>query len=253
MWSLMEPQDSLDISVSHEAKEASSWDAFVNSRPGAHFEQTSAWAKIKHIYGWKHWWVTVSRRAQIVGGAMVLTRPVARFFTLGYVLRGPVWTENEPESMLLASKALCQFARTMNMTYMVVVPPYSADRLIPVLRALRFHPNPHLFPPSGIDTATLVIDLKEDLQAIFARMSVTKRQNIRRGIRKGVKVRVGGQADAETFRTLMVQACKRRGVSPSPWQKDFFENLWQNFGPAGIVKFFMAELSGRPVSGACAI
>src|SRR2546425_12968898 len=102
----MEPQGSVKVVVCHEAADVGPWDAFVSSHPGAHYEQTSAWGKLKHIYGWRPSWIWVSRGTQILGGAMILTRRVGRFVTIGYVLRGPVWTESEPESMHLATNAL---------------------------------------------------------------------------------------------------------------------------------------------------
>jgi len=247
----MEPRNDVRFEVCHELSQVAPWDTFVASCPAAHFEQTSAWGALKGIYGWKPVWVWASRNGQIVAGAMILIRRAARFVKIGYVLRGPVWMPGESESLDLAVKALYQFARSAGSTYLVVVPPNHAEDLVSVLESLGFHRKPDLLPPTGIDTATLVIDLQQDLDAIFSAMSMTKRQNIRRGLRKGVKVRVGDETDADTFRKLMVMACKRRGIRATPRQEDFFHQLWHKMGPAGTVKFFMAEVEGEPVSGAC--
>ena len=249
----MEPRDGVRFLICDNLCRAASWDAFVASCPTAHFEQSSAWGALKQTYGWKPVWVWASRNGQIVAGAMILTRSVGRFIKIAYVLRGPVWMPGEPDSLDLAVKALYQFARSSNLAYLVVVPPNDAENLVSRLESMGFHHKPDLFPPTGIDTATLVIDLRQDLDAIFGAMSMTKRQNIRRGLRKGVKVRVGDEADADTFRKLMVMTCKRRGIGPSPRQEDFFHQLWHKMGPAGTVKFFMAEVEGEPVSGACAM
>jgi len=108
-----------------------------------------------------------------------------------------------------------------------------------------------VLPPRGVGRATLLIDLRQDLDALLADMSMTKRQNLRRAVRKGVRVRVGDAADAEIVRELMWTACERRGISPSPPHKDIFENLWKVMGPTGGVKFFIAEVDGQPVAAAC--
>ena len=249
----MEPRNDVAFVTCHKLVETASWDVFVSNSPAAHFEQTSAWGALKSIYGWTPVWVWASRNGQIVGGAMILTRRAGHFIKIGYVLRGPVWISSEPQSMGLAAKVLYQFARSASLTYLVVIPPNDAENLGPVLEALGFRRKPDRFPPTGIDTATLIIDLQQDLDAIFAAMSMTKRQNIRRGLRKGVRVRVGCETDADTFRKLMVMSCERRGCRPGPSQEDFFQQLWHKMGHAGTVKFFMAEVEGEPVSGACAM
>jgi lipid II:glycine glycyltransferase (peptidoglycan interpeptide bridge formation enzyme) len=84
----------------------------------------------------------------------------------------------------------------------------------------------------------------------MARMRMTTRQHFRRAARKGVTVREGTGPDVETFRQLMWALCERRGTSPTPPQKDFFEHLWRIFQPSGFVRLFIAELEGRAISAA---
>jgi peptidoglycan pentaglycine glycine transferase (the first glycine) len=61
-------------------------------------------------------------------------------------------------------------------------------------------------------------------------------------------VREGAGRDVETFRQLMWALCERRGTSPTPPQKDFFEHLWRIFQPSAFVRLFIAELDGRAIS-----
>jgi lipid II:glycine glycyltransferase (peptidoglycan interpeptide bridge formation enzyme) len=98
-------------------------------------------------------------------------------------------------------------------------------------------------------SATLLIDLSHDLDRIHAQTRMQVRQHIRVAQRRGVVVREGGQEDVETFRRLMVSLCERRGVSPTPPERDFFENLWRVFAPRGWVRIFLAEVDGQPVAG----
>lgn len=233
--------------------EAHAWDQFLIDLPGVHWEQTTAWGTVKQLYGWQPTWIWVARGDQILGGALILTRKVGRFTTIGYVARGPVWDESDSDSMRLATEALCQFATSLRLTYLAIVPPYKGEILIPLLRSLHFRPKPDFLPPTGVGKATLVIDLQQDLDAIFAGMSMTKRQNVRRATRKGVKVRIGDAQEAQAVWQLMKQTCARRGISPSPPQDDFFTNTYRILAPIGVATFFVAEIGSEVVSGACAM
>jgi len=230
----------------------SRWDEFLQQCPGAHFEQTSAWARLKAIYGWTPHWIWVEQENSIAAGAMLLTKRMGPVATVGYVIRGPVWRHGDSVSMRIAMEAICKFASSQRLTYLVVVPPYEAGALVPVLKSLSFHVKPDSLPPIA-DTATLVIDLRRDLNAILAGMSMTKRQNIRRGIRRGVRVRIGENEDVETFRKLMWELVARRKIRPGPPQRDFFDNLQRILGPQGNVRFHIAEVDGEPVSAACSL
>lgn len=67
-----------------EPAEARAWDCFLSRRSGVHIEQTSAWSNLRKIYGRNATRVWAARARKIVGGAMILTRRVGRFATIGY-------------------------------------------------------------------------------------------------------------------------------------------------------------------------
>ena len=234
--------------ISHDPEEAVRWDQFLQQCPDAHVEQTVAWSRLKQIYGWKPVWLWVTRGDQIIGGAMMLTRRAARFASVAYIERGPVWDVRDPESMHLVLEALSQLTASMRLTYLVVAPPYCGNVIVPHLELMRFRQKPDGLHPTGVGKATLLIDLRKEEDELLSEMSMTKRQNIRRAIRKGVQVRLGDGADAGLMRDLMWSACKRRGTAPVPSQPDFFSILWQELGPSGLVKFFIAEVDGQAVS-----
>jgi lipid II:glycine glycyltransferase (peptidoglycan interpeptide bridge formation enzyme) len=242
--------DRLASVVCDELEGAHGWDSFLSRCPNAHIEQTNAWAELKQIYGWTPIWLWIARDERILGGAMILTRRVGRLITVGYIERGPVWDPNEPDALNLVTNALSQFASSMHLTYLVIVPPYHGEQAVAVLESMHFRPKPDALPPTGVGKATLLIDLRKDLDKLLADMSMTKRQNLRRAARKGVRVRIGDGTDAEVMRELMWMTCRRRGFSPAPPQKDFFESLWRVMGPTGGVKFFIAEINGQPVAAA---
>lgn len=232
--------------------ETAPWDAFLNNRPGAHFQQTSLWAEVKRIYGWKPLWIWATRAGRMLGGAVLLTMRVSGFAHIGYVSRGPIWDADEPGAMEASANALFDVARLHRLAYLVIVPPYEGGELVAYLRSRHFRVKPDHFPPSvATDTATLTINLTRGPDALLADMSMSKRQNVRRALRKDVRVRLGGAADAAVFRDLMWQSCQRRGIRPSPPQSDFFDTLWRVMGPSGKLRLFIAEVDGQPISGAC--
>jgi hypothetical protein len=222
------------------------WDDFVARCPGGHHEQTSRWAQVKACYGWESMRVLRSRDGQIVAGAQVLVRPFSRWGRIGYVTRGPL--VSDPALVPAVVHDLHAAARRARLTYLAVVPPYNGHAFVPAFEALGFWRKPDVIPPSGLMTATLLLDLTDELDSMLARMRRKTRQHLRRGQREGVVVREGVERDVETFRELMWALCLRRGTSPSPPQRDFFANVWKFLHPAGLVKLFVAELGGQPVS-----
>lgn len=238
--------------VCRSLEEAEVWDDFLGQCPEALIEQSTAWSRLKQVYGWKPTFTWVARGEQILGGAMILVKRICGL-TIGYVERGPLWDENEPGAAGLVTETLFKIAQSLRLAYLTVVPPYGGHNLIPVLESHGFKPKPAVVPPAGVGRATLLLDLRPDLDSLMAAMSMTKRQNIRRGLKKGVRVRLGDGKDAQTLRDLMWLACKRRGVAPGPAEPDFFDNVWLLLGQQGYARFFVAEVNGEPVSAACVL
>jgi peptidoglycan pentaglycine glycine transferase (the first glycine) len=243
------PVESLSVRISRESHERE-WDSFLARCPGGHHEQTSLWGEVKGFYGWRTFRVIVSRANRIVGGVQLLTRTLGRWGRIGYVMRGPSAIAHDPELIELILGQLDHAAVSEKLAYLVVVPPYNGRVFEPGLVRLGFRQKPNHLPPQGVMTATLLLDLSADLDCLMAGMRPRMREHLRRATRAGVTVREGTGADVETFRQLMWALCERRGTSPTPPQKDFFERLWQIFQPWGFVRLFIAELEGRVISAA---
>lgn len=239
------------FAASDDPARATPWDSFLRDHPGAPWEQSVGWGLVKQHYGWKPHWVWVSRNGRVVGGAMILARRVGASVTVAIVDRGPVWVEDEPGAMAAALSLVTRVARRLRCAYVAVIPPCDGHALVPLLESEGFFRKPDPLPPGGVVTATLLVDLRLDLDELRRRMSSSTRKNIRVGSAKGVRVRVGHGGEADTFRDLMWALCARRGVSPTPPQRDFFSNLWSRLGEQGRMKFLFAEVGGQIVAGAC--
>jgi peptidoglycan pentaglycine glycine transferase (the first glycine) len=239
------------VRISREGRDPE-WDSFLTTCPGGHHEQTSLWAEVKGFYGWQSFRMIVTGKGRILGGAQVLTREFRRWGRIGYVTRGPVSASHDPALVELILRQLEGVAVNERLAYLAVVPPYNGQVFEPSLMRLGFREKPDVLPPSGLMAATLVLDLSPDLDSVMARMRTTTRRHIRGAIRKGVTVREGTAPDVETFRRLMWALCDRRGTSPTPPQKDFFEHLWKAYQPSGFVRLFIAEFEGKPISAGLA-
>lgn len=60
----------------NEEPEDPDWDAFLAKTPGGHYTQSSLWAKMKALSGWKATRLVVAREDSIIAGAQLLTRPL---------------------------------------------------------------------------------------------------------------------------------------------------------------------------------
>ena len=228
------------------------WDALLASAPGCHFEQTSGWGAVKARYGWQVLRILASVDGVLVGGVQALTRPVGRLGTIGYVSRGPaVLPGHEGLDRLLAAQ-VGRIARSERWLYGVFDYPYEGHALAKEMATTGYLAHPSYLPPSGLMTATSLVDLRPNEDAILAKMNVSVRRNIRHGQRSALAFTHGGSAELPQFRDLMLATCARRDSAPTPPQKDFFHHLWSELGPQGWVRLFLVRLGDEIVSAAFA-
>lgn len=224
------------------------WNRFVARSPHGFHEQTGPWSEVKAFYGWTPLRLTLHDSQGVIAGAQILVRTVRGRYRVGYASRGPVVPSADPKLIASTVEEIFRVARAEKLDYLAIAPPYDGRAVDAALRACGFRRKPEPLPPGSVMTATLLIDLSQDLNTLHAGLRMQVRQHIRLAQRKGVVVREGRQEDVETFRALMRSMCERRGVSPTPPESDFFQNLWTVFAPRGWVRIFLAEVENRPVA-----
>lgn len=229
--------------------ENSEWNEFVRDCPAGHHEQTTNWGEVRKAFGWDFYPVVVRRENRICAGMQILVRPARKFGNIAYVCKGPLarrWDES------LASDLLRQFkisAKRNRILAAIMELPENGEEVVPYLKREGYVPYPHMLPPRMM-TATTVVDLNAPEDEILARMSKGTRYNIRLGLKKGITVRPGNAGEIALFFDLMRGLCERRGTTPSPAHKEFFDVLWEKFNPQGGVKLFMAEFGGKVIASA---
>jgi len=218
------------------------WDKFLESIPEGHFQQSSMWASAKAIEGWEPIRVTFERAGQIQGGFQILHRKT-RFGRMGYVSKGPVLADEDPDLQTQTLRVMQDTARKHGLRALIVQAP-DQTRLTPgQFRGLGFLPN-HLV---NVVTSTLLIDVSCTMEEILARLRRTTMLELKRARKRGIKIREGERGDLGTFFDLMVETCKRQETSPSPASVATFQQLWDAFG--GRLRLTLAEFEEQPVAG----
>ncbi len=220
------------------------WDLFLLETPLGEFQQANFWARYKQIDGWESVRVVVYKEKKIIAGFQILWRRT-RVGRIGYVSRGPVTAPEDPEIATLLVELIVEAARRFNLVAIVVQPPAQSRVISSCLAAQRFVPNHFL----GVVTATLIFDLSKGMEEVEAKMSKTTRKHLRQGRRHGVNVREGSENDLGTFFHLMLESCKRQGVSPNPSSESELLKLWAVSQSAGRCRVTFAEHNGKPIAG----
>lgn len=227
------------VTIDESAPQA--WDDFQRSAPGGHLLQTWAWGELKGRFGWVPHRVAVYEGEQ-VAAAQVLFRPLVGL-SVAYIPKGPVFlsTENVITDALLA--ALHRLARRERAIYLKVEPDCKdGEAAHRWWRERGFRPSAETIQPRR----TVVVNLRNNEEAILAQMKPKTRYNIRLAERKGVVVRPGNAADLAHFARLMEITGQRDGFSVH--SRTYYETVWELFAPRGQAHLLIAEYEGRPLA-----
>ena len=215
------------------------WDDFVATAGGRH-AQTVAWARVKAATSWASERVEVHEGGCIVAGGQILTRRLPMVGRLGYLDGGPVVRDSTAVDVLVdAIVATCRRSRIRNL---VVDLPEGSLALVEPLRSRGF-------VSSEVKTAlaaTLVVDLTKTEDDILAGMRKTTRHNIRKGIRAGTVVRVGGADDLPMVAGLFGATAGRQGFIAA--DERYLRTFYDVLHPLGQCVIMIAEVDGAPVS-----
>jgi len=221
----------------------SEWDNFVLKTPGGHYAQTALWAQAQAIRGWQTLRIVLKEQDNIIAGAQILTRTLPIVGSLGYLSWGPVCDVLDLYLSKLVVNEIQKVCKQSHIFYLVLKPPDNGEKIAHLLPGLGFHDATDLYG----QTASVVIDLTQDIDCILAQLSKFKRQTIRRIERRGALIRrEGTQQDIPGFYRLYALSSQRIGFTPYP--EKFYQELWRVFEPRGYLKLFLSEYEGEPVS-----
>jgi len=73
------------------------WDSFLELMPSGRHEQTSLWAQVKAMTGWRTIRVVLSANEQIQGGFQILWTNKPPLGRIGYISYGPVVNDDNQD------------------------------------------------------------------------------------------------------------------------------------------------------------
>lgn len=230
-----------------DAFEDPQWDAFLAGIPGGHHLQTSLWAQVKKVLGWRAERIFVIQAGQIVAGAQLLIRRWPLIGAIGCVPKGPVFASKDPRLPELLLDKLHQVAKTQRLQYLIVQPPNNGQHTVNWLLEKGFRLSRNTLAPP----ATIQIDLRQDLEEIFAQMNSGTRRYVRKGLREGIICREGTDDDLASFYRLLKATSERQNFSPN--SRHLFSMLWQVYHRRGYAKLFLTEYRAEAVAAALVI
>ncbi|MDE0936233.1 MAG: peptidoglycan bridge formation glycyltransferase FemA/FemB family protein [Mariniblastus sp.] len=217
------------------------WESFLNELGPNHHLQSSLWSTVKKANGWKSKRITIANPQSIVGGAQILIRNIRYFGNIGYVPKGPIYQKDNPQIADSLIQQLKKLAKTERINGLIVQ-PFEPGIMTETLINHGFRNCPIETSP----TATVILDIRSELDDILAKMSKGMRNKIRRGQTRGIQCRQGEKADLPAFHQLLTQTARRRGFTI--FDLDYFEHMWDTFSPTNSMQLFIAEYQGEPVA-----
>ena len=217
------------------------WDRFVEATPGGTYQQTSMWAQVKSVAGWRPVRIGLSGDGAVAAGCQVLVRRVARFGAVGYVSRGPLVADGDGATLDAMLDALQELVREERLLYFTLQPPPDSADITDALRERQF-------VPGCLDPAprmTVRVDLSRSPEAILGAMRARSRTYIRQAQRRGVVIREGSEDELSIFCDLVEAVSRRKGYNPYP--RHYYEQIWRSF--PGHAHVLLAEYEGNVLSG----
>lgn len=220
---------------------AADWEAAVAGFPDASIYQTRAWAQAKGPR-------TEGRRmlfrsgGRAVAGAQLLIRRFVPGATVASVPCGPLLAEDHDDDHDLADRVLVDVEAEARRAGCValLVQPSRRDRVMePILEGRGFR-------PATVDvatSATLEVELGRPNDELFAQLSKSRRNKVRRSERRGVVIEQGGDADLDTFLRLHAASASRQGFLPM--SADYLQRQWQALHGPGHLRLFLATMAGE--------
>ncbi len=261
-----------------------SWNQLISGLSDPHLLQTSQWATVKSRYGWiphylvwegsaGDWKMSESvtgdfKQVQPAAAGLLLERQVFPGLSVLYMPKGPLLAD--PGDLAVWEVVLADlehFARQRGALQLKIDPDVVIGLGVPGEDAARELPGGLAFQERLAERSwifsreqiqfrnTVLVDLRDDEDALLARMKSKTRYNIRLSGRKGVQVRRGSKDDLGTLYRMYAETSLRGGFTIRG--EDYYRTVWMTFfdSPIGVgegpfAQPLVAEYQGQPVAGA---
>lgn len=218
----------------------------VAASPYADVLQSYEWGEIKRATGWEPLRFIVEDAAGVRGTALVLRlRALRGVPPLLYAPRGPVLDFSDTAALHALLDAIRAHAGG-GFLFKCDPPVDAGSDAAGALRAAGLRAVQTGAFGGVQPIAIMELDVDQDAEKIFEGFKNKWRYNVRLAERKGVTVREGARSDIGAFHALYAQTAQRDGFTGRP--RSYFERLWDVLEPIGMLKMWVAEYDGMPLS-----
>jgi lipid II:glycine glycyltransferase (peptidoglycan interpeptide bridge formation enzyme) len=215
---------------------------------GPELLQSGFWGAFKSAHAWTAHPFSVSVDGSCLG-LLVLTRRVARAFTIAYVPFGPVVDPGAGRGELLAAIARAVRPHLPPTTLFLRFDlPWPKAGELPV-----FGGRPRVVKAAGDmqPASTVVVDIAPPLDDVLAGMKTKTRYNIRLAAKKGIEVTEAGPAGLDHWYTLYQETSRRDRIAihSLAYYKGLFEAARTWVGTKPTVLLLLARHEGDLLAG----
>lgn len=212
------------------------WNHFLAQHPDAHLLQTGEWGELKAGFGWKP--------ARVISeniGAQILFRKLPFGFSVAYIPKAvipkgdDVSNQSSSDQFWKEIDSVCKSHRAI----FLKLEPDSWDSKF-ILHPSSFVPSKHNIQPPR----TIINNIKDDEDAILARMKQKTRYNIRLAEKKGVTVHAWD--DIDSFHKMMLVTGGRDGFGIH--SLEYYKRAYELLHPKGLGEILVAEYHDKPLA-----
>ncbi|MFZ3071383.1 MAG: peptidoglycan bridge formation glycyltransferase FemA/FemB family protein [Anaerolineaceae bacterium] len=241
------------------------WNGLIQTLPNAHILQSWEWGQSKIRNGWTplHY-LWEDAQGNLLAAALILSRKVSLglpglTLKVLYCPKGPIldWGNRMLASQVLDD--LQNLAGQQKAVFIKMDPDVPLGWGVPGTESSRDW-QPGLAMQQDLEVRgwrfsndqiqfrnTVLIDLTLSEERLLAGMKQKTRYNIRLAERKGVKVRLGLEADLGRLYQMYATTAVRDGFIVR--HEEYYTSLWRDFMRAGMAQVLIAEVAGEPVAG----
>ena len=227
--------------LDRHALSAADWDEAVAGFPDANAYQTSSWARAKGERT-SALRVVVRDGGELVAGAQLLVRSIAPGTTAAYVPYGPLIADPHRDDPAVADDIVARLETEALRAgcSVLFVQPSRRDTITESALGRRGFRRA---PVAVATTATLEVELGRPEDEIFAGLTKSRRNNVRRARRHGVVIDEGDEGDLVAFHRLHMRSGRHHGFLPM--SADYLHRQWQALGRSGQLRLFVARMAGE--------
>jgi lipid II:glycine glycyltransferase (peptidoglycan interpeptide bridge formation enzyme) len=222
-------------------REITRWDEFVARNPdGGQILQTRAWGEFKSRWGWRPRYVIAGSDDGDLA-VLFLTRRFPGLGELWYAPKGPGVTSAAALTDVLCHRHFFRDAFALKVEPEIDgsadLAPWHDAGLVKAPRNVQIH------------SATIVVDLRPDEDALLAGFKSKTRYNIRLAARKGVTVRRMDVDDATCDVMFRLMAATQARAGFTLRRRDYFEGYWRLQHASDQGEFFFAFHGDEVLAG----